>query len=367
MKVEDALPEALARRLRDLRKNHWPGMEITQARLHEAMGISPTLISSWESTKKPTIPPQHRLEMYAAFFATKRSIENDVARVLSPSELTKDELHQRRILLDELLRLRGAALRSRSTDPIPEPRSAQNLPFQDPWHFTDGNRITIICSQLPKEDLAKIPNADPAAPNYVEFYKYSDLDSLFELWGHLRAMNPHSRVTLRTAEDLRSEDLSTHLVLLGGIDYNRITASMLERIKLPVRQVADWGGEKGPYFEVDDGGDTHRYYPVIHGSQDKQLLEDVGFYYRGINPANVRRTLTICNGMYARGVYGAVRALTDEQFRERNAAYLHTRFDTATSYSILTRVAMEGRITLTPDWTIDASRLHEWPEPGDGG
>ncbi|MGW0808793.1 helix-turn-helix domain-containing protein [Nonomuraea sp. NPDC002799] len=364
--VEDDLPRALARRLRDLRENHWPDLRITQAQLHEALGVSVPLISSWESVRgTPKIPPQHRLEKYAAFFATKRSAANGATRVPELAELTHEELRRHRALLDELTRLRQAALRSLAGGAAVSgrPAPAQEGAFLDPWRFADGEPITILCSQVPPEERDQIPYASPLKPDYIELYKYSDLDSLFELYGQLRAVNPRSRVTVSAAADLRSDDLTTHLVLLGGVDYNQITASMLERIELPVRQVADWTSDKGPYFEVAEGGDTTRHHPLTRGSGDQlQLLADIGFFYRGINPDNVERTLTICNGMYARGVYGTVRALTDQRFRHRNAAYLRARFGTAASYSILTWVRMQGPIVITPDWTLGSLRLHEWSE-----
>jgi hypothetical protein len=240
--------------------------------------------------------------------------------------------------------------------------------LEGPWHFSDGKPITIICSQLPAQDREKVPYVSPQSGDYIELYRYSDLDSLFELHGHLRAANPRSLVTVRAAEDLHSDDLTTHVVLLGGVDYNKITEAMLKEIRTPVRQVADWDGEKGPYFEVHPGGaGPRRHYTVAPDSDEgEQLLEDVAFFYRGENPHNAKRTLTICNGMYARGVYGVVRALTDERFRDRNAAFLRERFGEAKSYSMLTRVKITGGVVITPDWTKEEIRLHEWPEPGDG-
>ncbi|TMR95407.1 helix-turn-helix domain-containing protein [Nonomuraea basaltis] len=360
---------ALARRLRELRNGRWPDVRVTQAQLRDAVEVSVPLISSWESTRGPKIPPLARLEKYAAFFATKRSIANGEARVLPLSELTAEEHDQYRMLLDELSRLRKAALRSQSGAEISggEAVARREAFLDDPWHFDDRKPITIICSQAPEDYRAKIPHPSPESGDYVDLYKYSDLDSLFELHGHLRAVNPHSLVTLTAAEDIESDDLTTHVVLLGGVDYNEITRAMLEEIEMPVRQVADWAGEKGPYFEVDQGdGPPRRHYTVTQKSGDsRHLLEDVAFFYRGENPYNIKRTLTICNGMYARGVYGAVRALTDERFRHRNAAFVRARFGDAKAYSILTRVRIRGGVVVTPDWTADAFRLNEWPEPAD--
>jgi len=72
------------------------------------------------------------------------------------------------------------------------------------------------------------------------------------------------------------------------------------------------------------------------------------------------RTVTICNGMYSSGSYGAVRALTDARFRDRNAAYLQDRFAGSESFCILSRVLVESGPALTPDWTVPENRLFEW-------
>ncbi|GAA1016846.1 hypothetical protein Aple_042710 [Acrocarpospora pleiomorpha] len=348
---------ALARRLRALREECWPGLRITQAQLCAAFGVSVPLISSWESARTPKIPPMERIQSYAAFFATERSMEGATPRTLTLRELTDAERSQFDQLYTELKRLRVAALVGQGT--VHVSAEAKRAAFSDgPWHFDDGMPITIICSQLPDDQRAKIPYADPDTPDYIDLYRYSDLDSLFELHGHLRAANPLSLVTRRSVEDLSADDLTTHIVLLGGVDWNRITASFLDRLELPVRQVSDWAGEKGPYFEVDEVGGKKRHYATVDRDQ---LLEDVAFFYRGPNTDNPQCTVSICNGMYARGVYGVVRALTDERFRERNAGYLRRRFAGADSYCMLVRVRIEGRLAITPDWTIDAVRLHEWP------
>jgi transcriptional regulator with XRE-family HTH domain len=365
MSGDDTAEGRLARRLRELRFSRWRETRITQAQLSEALGVSVPLISSWESVRAPKIPPMDRVEGYASFFATQRSMADETPRLLSLSDLTEDELGERAVLLDELTRLRRDAQRSQNAVAAADDESP-SLPaafIEGPLHFGDGKPITIICSEVPDADRVKIPYADPEKADYIDLYKYSDLDSLFELHGHLRAANPRSLVTVRAAtEDLTSDDLTTHLVLLGGVDWNRITKSVLQRIELPVRQVADWDREKGTYFEVDEGDDTRRHHPLVDGSGDSlRLLEDVAFFHRGENPYNVKRTLTMCNGMYPRGVYGAVRALTDERFRDRNAEFLRKRFGDVQSYGILMRVEIEGRVVVTPDWTLDAVRLHEWP------
>ena len=56
------------------------------------------------------------------------------------------------------------------------------------------------------------------------------------------------------------------------------------------------------------------------------LAEDVGLLARVPNPLNSSRTLTICNGIHSRGVYGAVRSLTDAQLRDANERYIAANF-----------------------------------------
>jgi hypothetical protein len=73
--------------------------------------------------------------------------------------------------------------------------------------------------------------------------------------------------------------------------------------------------------------------------------------------------VTICNGMYGRGAYGAVQALTDSLFRDRNAEYLQEAFGGSNAFCILSRVTVEDGRTLTPDWTLPETRLFEWSRP----
>jgi hypothetical protein len=93
----------------------------------------------------------------------------------------------------------------------------------------------------------------------------------------------------------------------------------------------------------------------------RSLIEDVAHFFRAPNPLNEKRTITICNGMYQRGTLGAVRALTDVRFRDRNEAHLRERFAGQRTFSIVTRVEVILGAAVTPDWTSSDDLLHEWP------
>jgi hypothetical protein len=231
-----------------------------------------------------------------------------------------------------------------------------------PYRYKSGERITIVCAELPQEMLQRMPYTDPSNPDFIELYRYSDLGALLELFGHVRAANPTSHVGFRAADRLSSDDYTGHLISLGGVDWNLATTSILDRLQLPVTQVANWQEEDGAYFEVtatDGRKIAHR--PRLDKPDGQPILrEDVALFARAVSPFNRKRFVTICNGMYGRGTYGAVRALTDERFRDRNAEYIRDRFEDSEAFCLLTRVTVEGSATVTPDWTLPDTVLFEW-------
>jgi hypothetical protein len=268
----------------------------------------------------------------------------------------------RRQLLAELMALRST--------PGPSPAPIQPSPTIDSptWTFPDGNTVTIVCAPLSEELQRRMPYADPQAPDYIELHRYADIDALVELHGHLRAVNPQVQVHFKLSTDLVADDYTTHLVVLGGVDWNNLLAEVQDHLDdlLPVHQVsmnADNDAEWDTWFETRLGRDRQEFRARVEEVQGRPVLrEDVAYFYRGPNPFNAKRTLTICNGSYGRGVYGAVRALTDVRFRDRNEQYLGVRFKGEPAFSVLMRVRILHGKVMTPDWNRDITRLHEWPE-----
>jgi hypothetical protein len=365
--------QVFARRLRALREDHWPGVKVKQAQLAAALGgsgkpVSVPLISSWESRNNPQVPPASRIQDIATFFATPRSLDGKAARLLAADEMTVQERAAREKLLDELTRLRREVLdagAAESLAAVPGTRQelAQSL-SSGLYRFRAGQNVTIVCAQLPQDMLQQMPYTDPWDPDFIELYRYSDLDALLELFGHLRAANPTSRVEYRAAHELRPDDYTAHLVALGGVDWNQATSSVLGHLQLPVTQVTNWDEPGGTYFEVTaEDGQKVRHRPRLDEWGGRKILrEDVALFARAQSPFNKRRFVTICNGMYGRGTYGAVRALTDERFRDSNMEYIQARFANSEAFCLLTRVTVENGVTLTPDWTMPETVLFEWPK-----
>jgi transcriptional regulator with XRE-family HTH domain len=339
----------LADRLKELRQTGRTGHKLTQLELARALDVSVPLISSWEHG---TVPPPERLDDYARLFARSR----DTFQLGPIEDLDPGEQQQYQILTAELHRLRD-----QTADPV-EIAAAPN-----PLQFPPGDGITIVCSELPDHLRTALGNASPDDPDYIESYKYADLDALIELLLNIRSLNPSNPITVGTPRELSSDDLNEHLIALGGVDFNMVTAAALtDLVHVPVSQLERPTEDDTGAFSVRfPDGERKQLKPKLRHEQGKTTLrEDVAHFLRAPNPYNRFRTLTVFNGMYSRGSYGAVRALTHPDFQERNAAYIGRRFPGIDTYSIVSRVKIVANEVVVPDWTADNVRLHEWPEEG---
>ncbi len=351
---------SLAERLLELRVSHFPKVKLTQAQLAKALSedkkVGVSTLSGWENTQTPTSPPPGRLSAYARFFATARSVEPMPPRLIPLADLTPEENQARERLESELF-----LLRDEGTGEAPAPLGS--------WQFPDEAPITIICSDLSRSDEVKLgPLSDEDNPNFTELYSYADLDALVGLFGHLCSNNPTSLVRYRLGSQARSEDLTNHLVLLGGIAWNDITRRLNDSVALPVRQVQNEKIHSGEVFEDHRRSSPRGAVPAPlarrnPGTSNKpgMLIEDVGMLARLPNPFNVNRTLTYCNGIHSRGVLGAVKCLTDPDVRDDNEGYLEETFHGSSRFVILMRVPVLGSRTISPSLKNPGAVLFQWP------
>ncbi|WP_328332951.1 hypothetical protein OHA70_15305 [Kribbella sp. NBC_00382] len=342
----------LARRLRGLRDSHDAGL--TQSQLAKALShenrVAVATISSWESMTNPKLPPAERLRSYALFFSTDRTNADGTPKMASERELTTRERERFDELHEELVGLRDAAARLQGT-------TAGTSSGSYTWDFDNGP-ITIICPEAPAEERPDL--ADEKDPNYTRMYRYADLDALMELWGHLRASNPELQISHRLPSEVKADDMSGHLVLLGGIGWNHVTRRLLKTLReMPISQFEVSDLKTGEIFKASGAGGKE-FRPVFEDGDDgPELIEDVALLTRLRNPFNSNRTITICNGIHSRGVLGAVRALTDTAVRERNEAYLSQHFPDGL-FAMLLRVPVVNGEAISPDLEIPENRLYQW-------
>lgn len=330
----------LADRLRRLREGRAMSLRATAA----ALRMSEASVSAWENGK--SLPPVRRLDGYARLFA-----QPDGPLPAATAEWTGVQQEAYEVLAKTLATLRTAAARKQTSGPT------------HPWQFPVGDPITIVCSELPEHHRREIGYSDSRKPDYVESYQYADLDSLMELLGHVSALNPESPVLRVVPSKLNIDNRGAHLIVLGGVDFNSLTKSFLDEGTLPVRQSERIREEEVGGFAVGPADAPREFRPIVIERDGRDTLkEDVALFLRAVNPYNQERTLTICNGMYNRGSFGVVRALTDPAIRDRNTEFLHEQFEGQQTYCILCRVKVVAGEIVTPDWKLDSVRLYRWPE-----
>jgi hypothetical protein len=344
----------LAQRLRDLRERTWSDVTLTQAKLAKALSaevnVAPATLASWESRTDPKAPPLARLNAYARFFATRRSLEGGF-HLLALDDFDDDERERFHELEDELLALHSGA---EEAEPAEEPR-------RQLLSFGDQDPIVIICPRAPRTSQG--PLADAEDPNFTRLHRYADIDALIELFGHIRALNPTQPVFYRLASEVQQADLQNHLVLLGGIGWNPMVRRILSQVKkLPIEQVEDERLSTGEVFRVKEDGDHDEriYFPVTEEYDGKtEVVEDLALLARLPNPFNSRRTLTVCNGVHSRGVLGAVLTVTDQTVRPDNERYI-AKWPVEVAFAMLVRVPVVSGQALAPDLQNPEVRVFEW-------
>lgn len=249
------------------------------------------------------------------------------------------------------------------------------------WTF-DGGSITIVCPALPAD--RRSPLANERDPNYSETYRYADLDALIEVYAAIRASNPELEVVRKLSAEIEPADLQGHLVIIGGIGWHGVAAWLAHVLDgLPVQQIAVPDLQNGEIFisrerggrefrplwrdlEVSKDGildeaqlRAEQTEDAWRGTTQRELAEDVALLARLGNPFDKQGTITICNGVYSRGVAGAATALIDSRVRDRNEAYLTTNFPSG-SFAVLAKVPIVNGKAAPPLFEDSSYRLHEW-------
>jgi transcriptional regulator with XRE-family HTH domain len=343
----------LALRLRDLRERARITQQDLAVLFSREQKVGPAAISAWENVRRPSSLPESRVEPYARLFSKPSS----PLELVPEGELTDDHKQRRATLLEELRTLVDQA-RGASSALV----AARAATYRS-WFFDDDGPAVIIAPDAPEE--ARGPLSDESDPNYTALHRFADLDALIELHGHIKAENePGFPVFFRLASEATADDLSSHVVLLGGIGWNRATDRLLRELRrVPVRQMTIPELDTGEIFAVGQGKAERRFMPKFAESPEDasgELEEDVALLARVRNPFNYNRTLTICNGVHSRGVLGAVRALTDARVREANEVHLANRFPEG-EFAVLLRVPVFQGAALSPDLENPDNILYAWP------
>ncbi len=219
------------------------------------------------------------------------------------------------------------------------------------WGIKDGDHVIVICSELD----------EPASRQYVEprefiySLKYGDVDAYFEVLVTLLRLYPSIKLRVVSAGEIETTrlDLARHLIIIGGPDYNALTARVME-----------WAVTRFAY-RSPDGDSPSRGHPeeiVLYDRLEdreychKNDTRDFGYFERIRNPNNPKSNILIFGGCHTIGVAGAVKAFSMAESEDgeipssvrENAARLSRKIKRVDGFAVLVEVERIGQTISVP-------------------
>lgn len=231
------------------------------------------------------------------------------------------------------------------------------------WGIKDGEKVTIVCSEL--DDPEKRQNLEER--EYIYSLKYGDLDAYIEVLVTLLSLYPSLKLRVISVGEINhtKQDLSTHIVVVGGPDYNELTKKILKTDKTRFNY-------KSPYLEISSETypDEIVIFDKITNKEYCSLTddEDFGYFEQLPNPYNPENKVILLGGCHTIGVTGAVKAfssgISDDgkiskivlrnskniwKWFPRKWKYLPRKFRTTQHYSVLLQVHKIGQNISIPE------------------
>lgn len=226
------------------------------------------------------------------------------------------------------------------------------------WGIKNGEYVSIVCSELP--DPGKRQHVEDR--EFIYNLKYGDVDAYFEIVVTLLRLYPEIKLKVLSSGESASApiDLGCHLILIGGPDYNAITAKILEK------NIAQYR-----YKNLGEQNES-THYPdeiVLYDSyNDKEYAEsndekDYGYIERIRNPNNPENNIILIGGCHTIGVTGAAKAFSMAESEKgeipkvvlRNARSVAHKVSKKSEFSVLISVERIGQTINAP--VVDADKI----------
>ena len=220
-------------------------------------------------------------------------------------------------------------------------------PFKDVWGFGEFDEASVVCSELDSAEERQ----HPEPWEFIYLSKYGDQDALIEALTTIHELYPNAHVGYMTGTELwenRENDvLAGNLVLVGGPDYNRMTAAFERYSPFRYSQAAD---DNNISIRLKKGGQA--FSPRKTGSSPEEDV-DYGFFVSRRNPHNSQKRLIMIGGCHTRGVYGAIRAFRysrreKDPIAEANCRSVLRKLGAKTEFFALFEVRGYGTTIPTP-------------------
>lgn len=210
-------------------------------------------------------------------------------------------------------------------------------------------QITIVCPELPPNYQPKY--ARTGSPEFLYLARFGDLDALVEVLTLLPKLFPDAEAKYVTSKEVQRKDRQGNLIVVGGPDFNDLTADLLESQSLPFEYREK--GKDTVIYEVASG----REFPLIR--KKGRVCQDYGVFARFPNPLNKRNTVIMIGGLQTFGVLGAVQAFGMNAAGRKNVKRVMKRCSGSLRFVTLIPVEVSGGQPSRSD--IDTSAFHQYP------
>lgn len=228
------------------------------------------------------------------------------------------------------------------------------------WGFKDGDKVLLVCSELDEPVKRQLVEDR----EFIYLMKYGDLDAWVETIFSLLRVYPNIELWLVSAGELAQAqvDLDSHIIVIGGPDYNGLTDQLLS-MKNGTTRIA---------YRSPDLSEKSKTAPAEIAIFDKitdsefvgtNLSGDYGYFERISNPHDRLKNIIIIGGCHTVGVTGAAKMFSAfsngrsdlPATVKENAKLVSSIVGSRNPFSIVCHVAKVGATVACP--SIRMSRL----------
>jgi len=170
--------------------------------------------------------------------------------------------------------------------------------------------VAIVCAEIPEE--LRPPYAVPSHSNYLRYATFADIDALIQLMVWFAA-SKHRTVSSYTSRTIPENALASHLMIVGGPQWNSLARSVYDQINLPI---AHNDGDPGNSDTLFDRSTGEVWAPELR--ENGEIDSDVGFLAQTPSPFYQGRIIILFGGVLTHGVEASVKLCTAEHVWAHN-------------------------------------------------
>src|ERR1700680_1189112 len=188
--------------------------------------------------------------------------------------------------------------------------------------------------------------------------KYGDADAYLEVMGTLVRIYPNIDIKVLSSGDLQrvQVDLSKHIILIGGPDYNEMTRRILRERRTRIDYYS-------PFIDCPDSANPEEIIIYDRRSDRKffcgETDRDYGYFERIQNPYSPKHKIILIGGCHTVGVTAAAKAFSafaggQREFSEtvaHNARKITKKVPKGASFAVLVEAQKVGVNVNIPEIT----------------